>query len=210
MPKETFLNLPKEKQDKIVLEAIKEFAYKGFNNGNIGTIAKNAGVSKGSMYQYFDDKKELYLHCIMWSYETSLNMTLVKGYDTMPLYDYFVISFKLSWPFLTKYRDVYIFLENVAFEASKLNIDALNILLTKSENFTLELIKKNQKNGYLRTDLDAKTLLIYIEGVVQQFKKEMAKLAKAKHKEIINTTYEEYENLIADMIKLLKTGTDPN
>ena len=207
MPKETFFNLPKEKQEKIVLVAITEFAYKGFDRGNISIIAKNSEVSKGSMYQYFDDKKELYLYCIMWSYEAALDTTLVKGYDTMPLYDYFGLSFKLSWPFLNQNQDLYIFLENVTLEASKLNLTAMNKLIIKSENFMLDLIKQNQQNGYVRSDIDAKTLLIYFEAVVQRFKREMLKLATEKNKAVFNTAYEDYETLIADMIKLLKSGT---
>jgi AcrR family transcriptional regulator len=62
MPKETFFNLNEEKQEKVMRSAISEFLKHGFEKGNIGDIAKNAGVAKGSIYQYFENKRELFLY----------------------------------------------------------------------------------------------------------------------------------------------------
>ena len=67
MPKKTFLNLSEEKQEKIMRAAIAEILNNGYEKANIGTIAKNAGVAKGSMYQYFENKKELFLFSVQWT-----------------------------------------------------------------------------------------------------------------------------------------------
>lgn len=45
--------------------AIGEFLKHGFEKANVGDIAKNAGVAKGSMCQYFENKKELL--CSPWA-----------------------------------------------------------------------------------------------------------------------------------------------
>jgi AcrR family transcriptional regulator len=46
-----------------VLEAAEaEFAERGFSGGSLNTIVRNAGISKGSLFQYFDDKADLYAH----------------------------------------------------------------------------------------------------------------------------------------------------
>lgn len=50
--KPTFDNISAEKRSRILDAATNEFAVKGFENGNIGTIAKKAGVSVGSLYKY--------------------------------------------------------------------------------------------------------------------------------------------------------------
>jgi len=54
-----------DKKRKAILEAaVIEFSSKGFNAANINVIAKKAGISIGSMYQYFDSKENLFLTAI--------------------------------------------------------------------------------------------------------------------------------------------------
>jgi len=60
MPKETYLNLPTEKRELIENIAIREFGENGYDMGSINRIVAAAGIAKGSFYQYFADKKDLY------------------------------------------------------------------------------------------------------------------------------------------------------
>lgn len=60
MPKQTFFNLPVEKQTRLLEAAHHEFSRRGFNEASINQIIKEAGVSRGSFYQYFEDKHDLY------------------------------------------------------------------------------------------------------------------------------------------------------
>lgn len=39
-----------------------EFAAHGFSRGSLNVIAREAGVAKGSLFQYFDDKADLFVH----------------------------------------------------------------------------------------------------------------------------------------------------
>lgn len=68
--KQSFDRISQEKRDAIFKSASIEFAEKGFNGANINTIALNAGVSVGSMYKYFNDKKDLYLTTVHLATET--------------------------------------------------------------------------------------------------------------------------------------------
>ena len=60
MPTETFFNLPEEKKQRIIEAAIDEFSRYSFHKARVTAIADNAGIAKGSFYQYFEDKKDLY------------------------------------------------------------------------------------------------------------------------------------------------------
>ncbi len=60
MPKQTFLNLPEEKRQAVVRAAIDEFADYGFEASSVNRIVANSGISKGSFYQYFEDKMDLF------------------------------------------------------------------------------------------------------------------------------------------------------
>ena len=64
MPKQTFLNLPEEKRDIIINVAIDEFLEFGLENASTNRIVANSGISKGSFYQYFEDKQDVFMYLL--------------------------------------------------------------------------------------------------------------------------------------------------
>ncbi|MFZ7134263.1 MAG: TetR/AcrR family transcriptional regulator [Eubacteriales bacterium] len=62
MPKETFYNLLDEKRKRIENAAFQEFQDYSYDASSINRIVENSGISKGSFYQYFEDKKDVYKH----------------------------------------------------------------------------------------------------------------------------------------------------
>jgi AcrR family transcriptional regulator len=64
MPKHTFFNLPPDKRETIMNAAIEEFAEYGLENASTNRIVKNSGIAKGSFYQYFEDKQDVFMHML--------------------------------------------------------------------------------------------------------------------------------------------------
>lgn len=64
MPKDTFFNLPEDKHEKILDAAMSEFEMNSYENVSINQIVAKSGISKGSFYQYFEDKKDLYKYIL--------------------------------------------------------------------------------------------------------------------------------------------------
>lgn len=62
MPKSTFYNLSDDKKQKIFDAAVNEFSTRRFSEASINQIVKNAGIPKGSFYQYFAGKEDIYLY----------------------------------------------------------------------------------------------------------------------------------------------------
>jgi AcrR family transcriptional regulator len=60
MPKPTFLRLPTDRRQRLVDEAIIEFAERTYAEASLSQIAQRARIPKGSFYQYFEDKLDLY------------------------------------------------------------------------------------------------------------------------------------------------------
>ena len=60
MPTNTFFNLPEEKKNKILKSANKEFARVPLEQASIKNIVENAEIARGSFYQYFEDKQDLF------------------------------------------------------------------------------------------------------------------------------------------------------
>lgn len=60
-PRPRFQTLAPEKRAAILAAAAAEFSRAGFEGASYNRIIEEAGVSKGAMYYYFDDKEDLYL-----------------------------------------------------------------------------------------------------------------------------------------------------
>lgn len=64
MPSDTFLRLNADKREKLIDASFKEFSLYNFNDASINRIIKEAGISRGSFYMYFEDKKDLYFYLL--------------------------------------------------------------------------------------------------------------------------------------------------
>ena len=62
MPTDTWNRLPAARRDAVLAAAEAEFSANGFSRGSLNVIAREAGVAKGSLFQYFDDKIDLFAH----------------------------------------------------------------------------------------------------------------------------------------------------
>jgi AcrR family transcriptional regulator len=60
LPKPTFFNLSKEKQELLINAAKKEFSRVPLYEASISNIIKDAEIPRGSFYQYFQDKEDVF------------------------------------------------------------------------------------------------------------------------------------------------------
>lgn len=77
MPKSTFLNLDNEKQKQFTQQAMLEFCQHGYDSASISRLVKTMSIAKGSVYQYFDDKQDLYLYLIQHAEQVKLKYVQV-------------------------------------------------------------------------------------------------------------------------------------
>ena len=73
MPSDTFLRLNEDKKKKLIDASFKEFSLYNFNDVSINRIIKEAGISRGSFYMYFADKKDLYFYLLEQHLEIIIN-----------------------------------------------------------------------------------------------------------------------------------------
>ncbi|GAB4400196.1 MAG: TetR/AcrR family transcriptional regulator [Anaerolineales bacterium] len=105
MPKQTFFNLPEEKRSAVVDAAIDEFAEYGFESASINRIVANSGISKGSFYQYFEDKRDVFMYLL--SVLEQEKMEYFKGKrppsNNMDTFQYFRWMIKTGMEFNSAY-----------------------------------------------------------------------------------------------------------
>ena len=78
MPSNTFLNLPEDKQTRLMDAASREFSAKPYNEASINKIIQEAGIPRGSFHMYFQDKEELFRYLVR-GYVEQLLMVLEEA-----------------------------------------------------------------------------------------------------------------------------------
>ena len=114
-----FLNLKPDKQMRIINAAIREFAQKGYENASTNQIVKEADISKGILFHYFKNKKDLFLFLYDFAVDT-LKEDYFEKLDTTSR-DIFerlrqVSVYKLG--IVGRYPEIYNFLMAAHFEES--------------------------------------------------------------------------------------------
>lgn len=71
----TFERLNEQKRHAFLEAAFKEFSLKGYDAASITQLVKALGIAKGSVYQYFDDKQDLYKYLIETAFRTIEKLT---------------------------------------------------------------------------------------------------------------------------------------
>lgn len=91
MPSETFYNLNNKKKQRVLDSAIDEFAENGYTKASITRIVNGAEIAKGSFYQYFEDKYDLFEHIIELAFKKKMeyiNNTINPNYNKFNFFEY--------------------------------------------------------------------------------------------------------------------------
>lgn len=72
MPTQTFFRLPQEKRERLTRAAWEEFSSVRFSEASINRIVRAARIPRGSFYQYFADKDDLFLYLLDTLYDACI------------------------------------------------------------------------------------------------------------------------------------------
>lgn len=218
MPKQTFLNLHEEKRQKIIDIAIKEFALNNYTNASLSQIVEMAGIAKGSMYQYFESKKDLYFFLISYISEKKLsfinaNLKSLQGKTT----DFFAL-FKdiifLAAQFDMKYPTMSRMLYLSGHESYNAEIgDMSKKILAQSTEYMESFIRQAQKEGQLRGDLSPAFMAFIISYLSVDIGDYIEKKFDFSYEDTIKegkgelpVSYEALDKVLTDLCSVLKHG----
>ena len=75
---ELFEKLPSEKKKKILDICIEEFGNNGYVSTSTNTIVKRADISKGTLFNYFGNKKNLFLYVLDYTTDYYVNYLIKR------------------------------------------------------------------------------------------------------------------------------------
>jgi AcrR family transcriptional regulator len=146
-----------EHRDALLNAALQEFGEKGYRQASINTMLKNAGMSKGQFYYYFESKEDLYFALIATLIERKRAYLADAMKDkALPanVFDTFQQQIHLGLEFATRYPFVNRFAESFAREqGNAIYARALKRFNFENDGFINGLIERAYIAGELRTDL---------------------------------------------------------
>ena len=74
MPSSTFFNLPEAKRQRLLDAAWQEFTTVSYMDASINKIIQNAEISRGSFYQYFSGKQDLFAYLLQTLFQSAREM----------------------------------------------------------------------------------------------------------------------------------------
>ncbi|MCB1199710.1 MAG: TetR/AcrR family transcriptional regulator [Leptospiraceae bacterium] len=137
---EKLQKLKKEKQTAIINAAVLEFSKAGFQNASTNAIVKHAEISKGSLFQYFSDKRELYFFILDYSLDRNYEYVAAhfekfKTHDFLSRIELYIdlqIEFAIKFP-----HEFQIFLHSLVDDTHSFNGDLIKHVQKRAEQRNL-------------------------------------------------------------------------
>jgi AcrR family transcriptional regulator len=215
MPKKTFENLNSEKKDAIILAFLHEFTTHTYDDASLSSVVKKLGIAKGSVYQYFNDKLDLFTYLISECNKVKMKYTSScyrESYDSF--WDYFksVIRANIKFDKDNPLHSIFLFcLED------NLNSKSTRHLFVEYKSQTLlgynSLVTNEVSKGNFRNDISTDTLSYYLYTTSLSINRHFAtkynidfRQHAEKGESIFDNHIEDFNKIIKEHLLLLETA----
>ncbi len=155
MPTQRIHNLDTQKLQNIVSAALEEFTGNSYGTASFNRIIKNSGLSKGSMYYYFESKEDLFLALVNRSFEKLQPLT-----KALPVFETPELFWQEAHRLLTElfaffHRQPKLgrFVQNVTGESLRGKNTPAETLLGRIDEWLKDFLVTGQVIGAVRRDL---------------------------------------------------------
>ena len=218
MPKQTFFNLPEEKRNKIINISLLEFAQHSYRAASLSRIVGKAGIAKGSMYQYFKNKKGLYLYLI--DFVTNRKLSYLDRHLDSSIEDFYMqykqmifLAVKYDLENLCKT----LFFHNVLHNRSdkEMREIAMNTK-EKKRDFLKKYIITARGRGQIRKDVDVDLIACIINQISSNLGVYMSIKFNFNYINLIEKgilklpiSDKKLESMVDELIEIFKHGFEP-
>lgn len=160
MPTPTYFNLPKEKREAIEQASILEFANHTFSEASINQIVKASNISRGSFYQYFEDKEDCYLHILTMIAKEKMKLfgTIVNRSEQDSIFDEYeqMLEATIEW---IKQKPLYYQMGMYMDMDDSEFIQKLIKRNQTSMDYFIQLVKRDQDRGLIKSSINPVVLV---------------------------------------------------
>ncbi len=211
--KETFEKISEDKRENIRTVAAAEFAKHGFKAANINVIAKKAGISIGSMYNYFSSKEDLFLTVIDYGYQVLESVISEIDLEKGDIFDKIERLLRAAQKYSKEYPELnQIYLDITSEGLSHLSVMLSRKMETISARFYRAMLSESKKSGEVDPELDEYVtsycldnliLLLQYSYTTDYFRERMKIFAG-------EDALEDDEKIISGMMVFIRKALSPN
>jgi AcrR family transcriptional regulator len=170
MPKPTFDQILPEKRERTLQAAASLFAEQGFHRTDVAQIAALAGVAKGSLYNYFDSKEDLYLHVCKDGVERSRQAVYEEMGENWDIFQQVEHIFRKGTSFALEHPEYIRMYLNVSSAGMEGFADQLSLEVEKyTADHLKKAINKGIEKGIVRSDLNVPLAAFLINSLYIMF-----------------------------------------
>ncbi|QUI22371.1 TetR/AcrR family transcriptional regulator [Vallitalea pronyensis] len=196
----TFRTLDDEKKRRIINSALEEFSLNKYEKASTNAIVKNAGISKGSLFQYFANKQALYDYLGAFTIEVMLEAIQKEmGFRERDLFErirkiaLIKIGVAAEYPYIIPFSKV--MYEQISVDEIKKKVEA------EYPNIYENMYFKNIDFGLFKEDMDIHKSIEIVQWTLERIMDDYMKDILARDKAI---NMEELRLLIDSYLSTLK------
>jgi AcrR family transcriptional regulator len=215
MPTETFFNLAEAKRQRLIEVALKEFAENNYDSASINKIIKELNIARGSVYQYFTDKLDLWLY--LKDYSELQKVKHIQSIDRSKYPDFWTyyedlfikgIYFDLEQPLCSK------FLYRIGYKETSRDVSQyIHTWKDKAREIFTVWVENEKLNGSINktitTTIAVQFLLSMSSGIGELIQTKYSQTIENNlftDKPLFMESIEEYKTIIKELILLLKNA----
>ena len=195
---------------------MEEFSEHTFNEASVNTIVKNSGISKGSLYQYFEDKLDIYLYILEIAGNKKLQYleacsACFEADDFFEMLTEIMIrgcEFDLNNPRHSQ-------LLHKALTGPLVD-ESMRHMVESNRRYVKQLLKTGIEKHQVREDIDVDMMVYFINSMIMNFAGYISTKAQVDYfgdlyhpKQLDNLKEMDLSTEIREMIKLMRSGLQP-
>ena len=205
----TFRHLPADKQERVLNAALVEFADQGYHQASLNRLVAQAGIAKGSLYQYFPNKEGIFRHV----FQIALNLvrrTLVEVKVTTQdenLFTRLEKSLKAGVRFLKEHPRIFSLYLKIQFDRQlPFREEFLAAVRRHAGEYFDSLIRQARVKGELRPGISDPAVVFLLDAVFDRFLQAAAVPALDVTFNLHQAPEETINQRIRETIDLLREG----
>jgi len=207
--KKTFFNLPEDKQKRVLETAIGEFSEKGYTGASINVIVSRLGIAKGSIYQYFTNKKSLFYHIFDYAVELvrkTLKQVKNETRDA-PIFERMKKSLLAGVDFIDRHPSIYrMYLKLMFDRETPFRQELLQKIRLFSSDYLTSLLVEAKERGEIRKDMNVKSAAFVLDAVMDRFLQAYSVSFLDSGARIYRMERDQIERQVDEIVEILRKG----
>ncbi len=205
----TFRQLPPDKQERVLDAALAEFADQGYQAASLNRLVAQAGIPKGSLYQYFPNKEGIFRYIFQFALsQVRGTLTAVKD-ETLEegLFSRLEKSLLAGVRFLREHPRIFSLYLKIQFDKNMpFREEFLAAVRRHAVEYFASLVRRAKARGELRPGVPEAAVLFLLDALFDRFLQAVAVPALDVTLGLHQASEEIIRQRIHELVRLLQEG----